>query len=45
MLRFNREIDHDIMGMYVKEIESDHLLYVADSQQTRLRDERGLTHF
>ncbi len=33
------------MGMYEKEIESADLLYVADSEQTSLRDERALTHF
>ncbi len=27
------------------EIESADLLYVADSERTRLRDERVLTHF
>ncbi len=35
----------DATGMYEKEIESANLLYVADSEQTRLRDERVLTHF
>ncbi len=35
----------DAMGMYEKEIESADLLYVADSERTRLRDERVLTHF
>ncbi len=35
----------DTTGMYEKEIESDDLLYVADSERIRLRDERVLTHF
>ncbi len=35
----------DATGMYEKEIESADLLYVADSERTRLRDERVLTHF
>ncbi len=35
----------DTMGMYEKEIESADLLYVADSEQTRFRDERVRTHF
>ncbi len=32
----------DATGMYEKEIESADLLYVADSERTRLRDERVL---
>ncbi len=35
----------DATGMYEKEIESADLLYVADSERTRLWDERVLTHF
>ncbi len=31
--------------MYEKEIESADLLYVANSERTRLQDERVLTHF
>ncbi len=35
----------DTTGMYEKEIESADLLYVADSERTRLQNERVLTHF
>ncbi len=39
------EMHCDATGMYKKEIESVDLLYVADSEQTCIRDERVLTHF
>ncbi len=42
---FNREMHRDTTGMYEKQIESADLLYVADSEQTRLRNERVRTHF
>ncbi len=45
MLGFDREMHCDATGMYEKEIESADLLYVADSEWTRLRDERVLMHF
>ncbi len=44
-LSFNREMHCDTTGMYEKEIESADLLYVADSEQTHLQNERVQTHF
>ena len=40
-----REMHCEPTRMYEKEIESVDLLHVADSERTRLRDERVLTHF
>ncbi len=45
MLGFDKENNCDATGIYEKEIESADLLYLADSERTRLRDERVLTHF
>ncbi len=45
MLGFNCEMHWDDTGMYEEEIESADLLYVADSERTRLQDECVLMHF